>query len=84
MYNLKQNIKCPICFGSAWLNEEYISTYSSGIKKSVKVLGLSYLCDTCSGSFTSTESDTITMKRYDVVVRKEIRKNKIIKLFEVL
>jgi hypothetical protein len=81
---MKQTIECPICLYNAWLIEEYINIYSASLRKSVNVLGLCYLCDKCGGSFTNTESDTITMKRYDIVVRNEKRKIKIIKLFEVL
>ena len=84
MNKLKHILECPICLDSAWLIEEYRNIYSPSLKRGVNILSLCYLCDKCGGSFTNTESDTITMRRYDVVVRKEIRKNKIIKLFEVL
>ncbi len=38
---------------------------------------LSYYCDKCSNGFTTTESDTISLNRYNSKKRSLLRKNKI-------
>jgi hypothetical protein len=80
---IKQQIKCPMCGGKARL-EEYdneinsiVFRYLCRVEKKIKFRMISYVCGTCTNSFTTTESDTIVVNRLKVAMRCEQRKSKI-------
>lgn len=58
---LKKEITCPHCNKTAILVEKPIRIFNGS--EYIEVQGLSYLC-LCGSVFTTTESDTETMKRY--------------------
>lgn len=58
---LKKEITCPHCNKKAILVEKPIRIFNGS--EYIEVQGLSYLC-LCGSVFTTTESDTETMKRY--------------------
>lgn len=79
---LKKEIDyCPVCDGGPMILREYNNLiYSTRLKKKVDVMFLTYMCETCDDLVTNTESDTISMRRYDIKVRSEFRKLKIDKI----
>ena len=72
--NIPHSINCPYC-----------TYFESKLKWQMANPGsvvetLVYYCDNCKNGFTTTESDTISLKRYHSKKRSVYRKNKINKL----
>lgn len=74
---IEQQINCATCNGKARLEEYENGMYIDRIKKKIMVDMLSYVCDACKNSFTTTESDTIVVNRISKRIRSEQRKSKI-------
>lgn len=74
---IDQEINCAVCNGKARLEEYENGIYIDRIKKKVMIDMLSYACDACKNSFTTTESDTIVVNRINKEIRSEQRKSKI-------
>ena len=74
---IERQINCAVCNGKAMLEEYENGIYIDRIKKKVVVDMLSYACDACKNSFTTTESDTIVVDRINKRIRSEQRKSKI-------
>jgi len=67
--NLPKDIDCPFCNKISVLSEEnrsFVNNHISGNGNlyPIHINALIYRCD-CGESFTTTESDTITLKRID-------------------
>ena len=80
--NLVESLcKCPFCGDYAILRE--IDSIINGINLRI----LSYECDRCRESFTTTESDTITVYRHNkakrIFNRNKNRKNILKKIYEL-
>jgi len=72
---------CPLCDGGPMNLIEYNNlVYCARLNRKVSVIWLSYECTTCGDFFSTTDSDTISMRRYDIRVRIEFRKLKINKI----
>lgn len=72
---------CPLCDGGPMnLTEHGTSLFSSKLVMKVDVIWISYECESCGDFFSTTESDTISLRRYDIKVRCEFRKLKIDKI----
>jgi DNA-directed RNA polymerase subunit RPC12/RpoP len=74
---IEQQINCATCNGKARLEEYDNEMYLDRIKKIVKFKMVSYVCNACTNSFTTTESDTIVVHRINKAMRCEQRKSKI-------
>ena len=74
---IEHEINCPTCGGKARLEEYDNEMYLDRIKKIVKFKMVSYVCNACTNSFTTTESDTIVVDRISKAMRCEQRKSKI-------
>lgn len=74
---IEQQINCAVCNGKARLEEYENEIYINRIKKKIKFKMVSYVCDVCTNSFTTTESDTIVVNRINKRIRSEQRKSKI-------
>lgn len=77
--SIPHSVNCPSCmpFGLNWkgqLAELEWQTDTSGY------FYLSYYCRNCTNGFTTTESDTISLNRYNSKKRSLFRKDKIKKL----
>ena len=77
--NISHSIRCPHCGQEAKL-ECNLHPHPNGAKSEY----LSYRCDSCKNGFTTTESDTISLKRYHSKKRSVYRKDKIKRLYENL
>jgi hypothetical protein len=66
-----------MCGSKARLEEYENDSYIDRIKKRIKFKMISYSCDACTNSFTTTESDTIVVNRINKGIRCEQRKSKI-------
>jgi len=73
---IEQQIRC-MCGSKARLEEYENDMYIDRIKKRIKFKMVSYSCDACTNSFTTTESDTIVVNRINKEIRSEQRKSKI-------
>jgi transcriptional regulator NrdR family protein len=67
-------VDCPYCTHSESKLEWQNANPGSFVETLV------YYCDNCKNGFTTTESDTISLKRYHSKKRSVYRKNKINKL----
>jgi DNA-directed RNA polymerase subunit RPC12/RpoP len=74
---IEQQIRCPMCGSKARLEEYENDMYIDRIKKRIKFKMVSYVCNACTNSFTTTESDTIVVDRINKGIRSEQRKSKI-------
>ena len=74
---LEQQISCPMCGTKARLEEYDNEINSSRDGKKIKFRMISYACDACTNSFTTTESDTIVVDRINKAMRCQQRKSKI-------
>lgn len=77
---IEQQINCATCGGKARIEEYENEMYIDRIKKKIKFKMVSYVCDSCTNSFTTTESDTIVFNSINKAIRKEQRKSKIDRL----
>ena len=74
---LEKLIHCPTCGVESILIENTNDIYINKIGKYISVDMLSYDCKFCNESYTTTESDTITLNRIQSKIRSEVRKDKI-------
>jgi len=74
---IEHEINCPTCGGKARLEEYENEIYINRIEKNIKFKMVSYVCNVCTNSFTTTESDTIVVNRINNKIRNEQRKSKI-------
>jgi DNA-directed RNA polymerase subunit RPC12/RpoP len=75
---MKRHIDCPYCKDSIAVLDEYDNDiWINKISKKINVKMLTYVCNTCWNSFTTTESDTIVSDRISKKIRNEQRKDKI-------
>jgi len=74
---LEQQISCPMCGTKSRLEEYDNEINSSRDGKKIKFRMISYACDACTNSFTTTESDTIVVDRINKAMRCQQRKSKI-------
>ena len=77
---IEQQINCAVCVSKAILEEYENEIYINRINKKIKFKMVSYICDSCKNSFTTTESDTIVVNRINKKIRSEQRKSKIDRL----
>jgi Zn finger protein HypA/HybF involved in hydrogenase expression len=77
---LEKLIHCPGCGVESMLIENTNDIYINRIGKYISVDMLSYDCKFCNESYTTTESDTITLNRINSKIRSEVRKDRINKL----
>jgi hypothetical protein len=77
---IAERILCPCCERDIPLAEKEIEIISNRLGRKVRAMTLCYECDICEQSFTTTESDTESMRRIGVIINREIRKEKISKL----
>jgi|LauGreDrversion4_2_1035121.scaffolds.fasta_scaffold04375_24 hypothetical protein len=77
MKTLIKELYCHNCNGSASLQEFENEMYIDRIKNIVKFKMINYECNFCGWCFTTTESDTIVLKRISNSIRCEKRKSKI-------
>jgi len=74
--NIPHTIGCPNCQEQLANLQWQFHPHPGGTKSEY----LSYHCDNCNNRFTTTESDTISMKIYHSKKRSVYRKSKISKL----
>jgi len=77
---IAERILCPYCGGDIPLAERESEFPSAKLGRKVKAMVLFYECEGCRQSFTTTESDTESMRRVRSRISREIRKDKISKL----
>ena len=77
---IDREINCTTCTGTAILEEYENEIYIERIKKKIRFDMVSYMCQSCEESFTTTESDTIVVNRINKEIRSEQRKSKIDRL----
>jgi hypothetical protein len=81
--NIPHTLKCPKCkpfdgkYQSSNLKWDFHTYPINGVTKSEYLV---YHCDICNARFTTTESDTISIKRYKSKKRSLVRKEKITNL----
>jgi hypothetical protein len=73
----EEKIKCPICGCVCEINEVYNDLHFPGIYESIRVDFLSYKCNSCDESFTTTEMDELNLNRINKSIRGSKRKDKI-------
>lgn len=66
-------IECPSCGSIATLEEYHARTFANSIKEFIDYNYLSYSCE-CLESWTTTESDTISISTYTRKIRSVRRK----------
>ena len=77
---IAERIPCPCCGGDIPLAESENEVKSIKLGRKIKAMVLFYECEVCSQSFTTTESDTESIRRINSKINREIRKEKISKL----
>ena len=70
------NINCAFCNRLAKLCENHTRTFANSIQEFVSYSYLSYDCE-CGESWTTNESDTISVSRYRLKIRSSKRKKSI-------
>ena len=78
--NIKHSLRCPWCQpeGLNWKEQEAKLEWQKANKGSISET-LVYYCDNCKNGFTTTESDTISLSKYQSKKRSLLRKKKIIR-----
>ena len=75
--SIPHSIDCPSCQSKQLAKLEWaLHPHASG----QNIEYLSYYCDNCNNGFTTTESDTISLNRYNSKKRSLFRKDKIKRL----
>lgn len=74
---MKDKIKCPCCSRLTILVDDHNDIQFPGIYDDVRVDFLSYHCDFCKESYTTTEVDEVNLSRINKAIRKYKRKDKI-------
>jgi transcriptional regulator NrdR family protein len=75
--HIPKYIDCPSCMDKAAIADVETDIYSRRLNRNVRVRVLSYECKRCGESFTTTESDTVSMLRVHRKVKAETRKESI-------
>jgi hypothetical protein len=71
---------CPYCSRDIPLAEHENEVSSAKLGRKVKAMVLFYECGGCGQSFTTTESDTESMRRVHAIINRELRKEKICRI----
>ena len=79
---MENKIVCPCCGDISQMVDDHNDIQFPGVYDDVRVDFLSYHCDSCEGSFTTTEVDEINVSRIRKAVRKYKRKDKINNLYK--
>ena len=74
---MENKIDCPICGDVAVLDEYDNDVYVGKIQSKIWVKFLSYQCDSCEESFTTTEADEYNLEQINKGIRKSQRMEKI-------
>lgn len=77
---IAERILCPYCGGDIPLAERESEVSSAKLGRKVKSMVLFYECEVCGQSFTTTESDTESQRRFRASMRRETRKDKICRI----
>ena len=77
---IAERILCPYCGGDIPLAERESELPSAKLGRKVKAMVLFYECAGCCQSFTTTESDTESMRKFRASVSREQRKDKICRI----
>ena len=77
---IAERILCPYCGTDIPLAERESELSSAKLGRKVKAMVLLYECDGCRQSFTTTESDTESMRRVRASINRELRKEKICRI----
>lgn len=77
---IPERILCPYCGIDIPLEEHENEVSSAKLGRKVKAMVLFYECAGCRQSFTTTESDTESMRRVHANINREIRKDKICRI----
>lgn len=77
---IPERILCPYCRRDIPLEEHENEVSSIKLGRKVRAMVLFYECAGCSQSFTTTESDTESMRRVRANINRELRKDKICRI----
>ena len=77
---IPESIPCPYCGGDIALAERESEVSAIKLGRKVKAIVLFYECAECGQSFTTTESDTESMRRVSASIKRETRKEKICRI----
>jgi DNA-directed RNA polymerase subunit RPC12/RpoP len=77
---IPERILCPYCGIDIPLSENENEVSSIKLGRKVKAMVLFYECADCDQSFTTTESDTESMRRVHANINRELRKEKICRI----
>ena len=77
---IPERIPCPYCGIDIPLEEHENEVSSIKLGRKVKAMVLFYECAGCRQSFTTTESDTESMRRVRANINRELRKEKICRI----
>jgi len=80
--SIPDSIKCPTCMPFDTSSEQLAKLEWQKYPGSLTE-HLAYYCENCKNGFTTTESDEISLKRYNNKKRSIVRKNKINKINEL-
>ena len=77
--SIPHSLRCPSCQPfDGW--KEQLANLKWDLHISTGIKYLSYYCDSCKNGFTTTKSDTISLRHYNSKKRSLLRKDKIKKL----
>ena len=77
--NIPHSLRCPYCQPlDGWEEQEAKLEWQKANTGSISET-LVYYCDNCKNGFTTTESDTISLSKYQSKKRSLLRKEKIIR-----
>jgi len=77
--SIPHSLKCPFCEPfDGW--KEQLANLKWDLHITTGSKYLSYYCDSCKNGFTTTASDTISLRHYNSKKRSFLRKDKIKKL----
>jgi len=74
---MENNIQCPVCDDVATLTSNLNDVYVGKIQSKIWVKFISYQCDYCEESFTTTETDEFNLGEINRGIRKFQRMSKI-------
>jgi C4-type Zn-finger protein len=77
-----EHINCPSCGDVCILKSNYNDVYVGKINSKIWVNFLSYQCDFCEESFTSTEIDEVNLAEINIKIRNFRRMFKIKKIIK--
>ena len=79
---MRNKINCAICGDIVELVSDFNNIYVGKINKKIWVDFLSYQCDVCEESFTTTEVDELNLSKIEIGIRsyrRMLKINKVIK-----